>query len=93
MPTDIILLLLNNEYNLILQLLKILQNTSLDIKGIHIEFDSNGNPNIGYNLIEWVWKGSYLEFIPVGSYEHGLFINKSLFEWHTENKEVLTETH
>lgn len=76
-----------------MQLLKILQNTSIDLKGTHVEFDRNGNPNIGYNLIEWVWKDSYLDFIPVGSFENELSINKSLFKWHTENKTVISETH
>ncbi|XP_053172402.1 taste receptor type 1 member 3 [Scomber japonicus] len=74
------------------KLLKILQNTSMDLKGTHVEFDRNGNPNIGYNLIEWVWKDSYLDFIPVGSFENELSINKSLFKWHTENKTVPQST-
>ncbi|KAM9859328.1 taste receptor type 1 member 3 [Aulostomus maculatus] len=70
------------------KLSKVLKNTSIDINGAHLEFDDNGNPNLGYTLIEWVWKDLDVEFIAVGSFYEELYINKSLFKWHTANSEV-----
>ncbi|XP_010729654.3 taste receptor type 1 member 3 [Larimichthys crocea] len=71
------------------KLLEQLRNTSVDINGVHLEFDSNGNPNIGYNLIQWVWNESHFEFIDVGSFYKKLNISKSLFTWHTEDKTMV----
>lgn len=79
-----------DEYNLFLQLLEVLRNTSVDINGTHLEFDSNGNPNRGYDMIEWVWKASDLEFTTVGAFYKQLSINKTLFKWHTKNSEVIS---
>lgn len=76
-----------------MQLLEVLKNTSMDIMGTHVAFDSNGNPNIGYSLIEWVWNDTDLDFIVVGSFYNKLSINRSLLKWHTENAEVISETH
>lgn len=72
----------------LLQLLKALRNTTVDINGTTLKFDSNGNPNIGYGLVELIWKNSSLEFLKVGSFNKILKIKKSLFKWHTENSEV-----
>ncbi|KAM7422838.1 hypothetical protein PAMA_010734 [Pampus argenteus] len=69
------------------KLLEVLQNTAMDINGTHLVFDKDGNPNIGYNLIEWVWKDSDVDFINVGSYYDELSINMSLFKWHTADAE------
>ncbi|XP_008287970.1 taste receptor type 1 member 3 [Stegastes partitus] len=65
------------------KLLEVLRNTSVDINGKQLVFDSNGNPNIGYDLIEWEWKPSGVDFSIVGSFYEQLSINKSLFKWHT----------
>lgn len=73
----------------LLQLLKTLRNTKVDINGTMFEFDSNGNPNVGYNLMEMIWKNSTLEFVEVGSFNKILNINVSLFKWHTETLEVI----
>ncbi|XP_077582531.1 taste receptor type 1 member 3 isoform X2 [Stigmatopora nigra] len=67
------------------KLLRVLQNTSFNINGKHLVFDSSGNPNIGYIVIQWVWTDSNLGFLVVGSFEEELRINKSRFKWHTEN--------
>ncbi|XP_037631498.1 taste receptor type 1 member 3 [Sebastes umbrosus] len=74
------------------KLLEVLRNTSVDINGTHLEFDSNGNPNRGYDMIEWVWKASDLEFTTVGAFYKQLSINKTLFKWHTKNSEVPQST-
>ncbi|XP_077458827.1 taste receptor type 1 member 3 isoform X2 [Stigmatopora argus] len=67
------------------KLLRVLQNTSFNINGKHLVFDSSGNPNIGFVVIQWVWTDSNLGFLVVGSFEEELRINKSRFKWHTEN--------
>lgn len=72
-----------------MQLLEVLRKTTVDINGTKLEFDSNGNPNIGYNLVELIWNNSTLEFVEVGRFDKILNINMSLFKWHTENSEVI----
>ncbi|KAM9361307.1 taste receptor type 1 member 3, partial [Symphorus nematophorus] len=74
------------------KLLESLRNTSVDINGTHLVFDSDGNPNIGYNLVEWVWKDSGFEFIHVGSFYKQLDINKTLFSWHTPDSKAPEST-
>lgn len=72
---------------LLLQLLQVLKNTSIDINGTNLVFNS-GNPNIGFNLIQWVWKSSSVDFVNTGSYYDQLSFNASLFTWYSENGEV-----
>lgn len=67
-----------------------LRNTTVEILGTKLQFDSNGNPNIGYTLVELIWKNSTLEFEEVGSFNKILTINTSLLRWYTENSEVKT---
>nr|XP_046239299.1 taste receptor type 1 member 3 [Scatophagus argus] len=74
------------------KLLQALRNTSVDINGAHLVFDSNGNPNIGYNLVQWVWKDSGLDFVEVGSFLNQLDMNMSLIKWHTPNSKVPQST-
>ena len=76
-----------------MQLLEVLKNTSINTSGTYLEFDKNGNPNIGYNLIEWVWESPKTNLRVVGSFDDELSINKSLLKWHTDNAEVISETH
>ncbi|KAK9528826.1 hypothetical protein VZT92_012965 [Zoarces viviparus] len=74
------------------KLLEVLKNTSVDINGTHLKFDSNGNPNMGYKIIEWVWNGSVLDFVEVGNFLKELTIDTTLFKWHTANSEVPQST-
>ncbi|XP_054473702.1 taste receptor type 1 member 3 [Anoplopoma fimbria] len=74
------------------KLLEVLKNTSVDINGTHLKFDSDGNPNMGYNIIEWVWKDSDVDFLDIGNFHVQLSINKTLIKWHTENSEVPQST-
>ncbi|XP_076607442.1 taste receptor type 1 member 3 [Chaetodon auriga] len=74
------------------KLLDVLKNTSVDINGTRFVYDSDGNPNIGYNLVQWVWEGKDLNFRDVGSFNKELLINKSLFKWHTEDSQVPVST-
>ncbi|XP_041639530.1 taste receptor type 1 member 3 [Cheilinus undulatus] len=74
------------------KLLKVLKNTSVEVKGTNLVFDSNGNPNIGYNVIQWVWNDSVWDYETVGNFYITLSINKSLFTWHTPNSQVPEST-
>ncbi|XP_014902766.1 taste receptor type 1 member 3 [Poecilia latipinna] len=76
------------------KLLEVLRNTSVNINGTILEFDENGNPNVGYKLLEWTWETSgKVAFKNVGNYyQNKLFINASRFEWHTENSTVPLST-
>ncbi|XP_030586094.1 taste receptor type 1 member 3-like [Archocentrus centrarchus] len=67
------------------KLLEVLRKTSVDINGTHIEFDKYGNPNIGYDVIQWVWPDpTQVDFRTVGKYsEQKLNICKNHLVWHT----------
>ncbi|CAJ1050516.1 taste receptor type 1 member 3 [Xyrichtys novacula] len=74
------------------KLFQVLKRTSVEINGTSVVFDSDGNPNIGYNMLQWVWNDTDLEFKKIGTFYKQLFMNKSLFEWHTPNNEVPEST-
>ncbi|XP_047439495.1 taste receptor type 1 member 3 [Mugil cephalus] len=74
------------------KLLKVLRNTSVDFNGTRLVFDSNGNPNIGYKVIQWVWTRSHVDIKTVGKFYKELSLNKSDITWHTENSEVPQST-
>lgn len=67
-----------------------LKKISVNLSGTQLEFDNSGNPNVGYNLVEWVWMESGLDFKEIGSFNEKLEINKSLITWYTENSEVMS---
>lgn len=72
-----------------MQLLEVLRNTSVDVMDKRLVFDSSGNPNLGYSLIQWVWKSWGVDFTVVGGYYEQLSINLSRLNWHTEDGEVI----
>lgn len=74
------------------RLLETLRNTSVDINGTRLVFDKDGNPNLGYNVIQWVWNGSEVDFMNVGNFYKTLQINESLFKWHTNNSQAPEST-
>uniref|UniRef100_A0A8C4S050 Taste receptor type 1 member 3 n=1 Tax=Erpetoichthys calabaricus TaxID=27687 RepID=A0A8C4S050_ERPCA len=55
------------------QLLKQLQNTSFQLNGTLFQFDANGNPNIGYEVITWVWDDTPI-FTKIGEFNGNLSI-------------------
>ncbi|KAM9535019.1 taste receptor type 1 member 3 isoform 1-T1 [Salvelinus alpinus] len=65
------------------QLLEVLKEVNFSLNGSHFEFDSNGNPNIGYNILQWVWGNNNLSFKDVGTFYENLSINNTLIQWHT----------
>ncbi|XP_063072738.1 taste receptor type 1 member 3-like [Engraulis encrasicolus] len=74
------------------QLLEVLRKVSLDINGTHLKFDKDGNPNIGYDVMVWIWRGQKVEFREIGSFLGNLSIDKTRIEWHTESNEVPTSS-
>uniref|UniRef100_A0A3P8ZY35 Taste receptor type 1 member 3 n=1 Tax=Esox lucius TaxID=8010 RepID=A0A3P8ZY35_ESOLU len=65
------------------QLLKALRKVHFTVLGRQLEFDSNGNPNIGFNIIQWIWTNQSLSFKDVGVFYKSLSINNTLIQWHT----------
>ncbi|XP_041836839.1 taste receptor type 1 member 3 [Melanotaenia boesemani] len=75
------------------KLLEVFKTTSFDINGNKLQFDENGNPNMGYSLIQWIWKSSSFEFRNVGNYQpQNLSVDQSLIKWHTGDTEVPKST-
>ncbi|XP_062400348.1 taste receptor type 1 member 3 [Sardina pilchardus] len=74
------------------QLLEVLKNVSFDINGTHFEFDDDGNPSMGYDLLVWTWETSQVEFREIGSFIRNLSINSTLIDWHTNSDEVPEST-
>uniref|UniRef100_A0A672FZU5 Taste receptor type 1 member 3 n=1 Tax=Salarias fasciatus TaxID=181472 RepID=A0A672FZU5_SALFA len=73
------------------KLLEVLRKTSVNINGILLKFDESGNPNIGYNVIQWIWEPE-LHFRHVGTFMYELFLNKSKMSWHTADSQVPLST-
>ncbi|KAF4093778.1 hypothetical protein AMELA_G00006070 [Ameiurus melas] len=74
------------------QLLPWVQKVSLTLNGTQINFDSAGNPNIGYDLLAWVFQNNSVTFQNIGTFVQNLTIDKILIKWHTKNNMVPTST-
>ncbi|NP_001098195.1 taste receptor type 1 member 3 precursor [Oryzias latipes] len=70
------------------KLLEVLKEFSVNISNTSLKFDQNGNPNIGYSVIQRSWERNTHLYPSVGSYRSAnLSINESLFKWYTNNSE------
>ncbi|XP_076861650.1 taste receptor type 1 member 3 [Brachyhypopomus gauderio] len=74
------------------QLLEKLQNISLTLNGTQIEFNDKGNPDIGYDVLVWVFGNHTVTFKDIGTFNQNITINKQLIKWHTANSTVPTST-
>uniref|UniRef100_A0A8C9REP6 Taste receptor type 1 member 3 n=1 Tax=Scleropages formosus TaxID=113540 RepID=A0A8C9REP6_SCLFO len=74
------------------QLLEVLRNVSFVIKGKRFQFDSDGNPNVGYDVLTWNWKNGTFNFTDIGQFYKTLKINQSLINWYTNSSEVPMST-
>ncbi|KAM3620901.1 uncharacterized protein V6R79_003512 [Siganus canaliculatus] len=63
------------------KLLQFLRNSSVHVNGKNLVYDSKGNPNIGYDVIQWNWT-DLNNFIPIGNFSTNLTINKGGIQWH-----------
>ncbi|XP_030231223.1 taste receptor type 1 member 3 [Gadus morhua] len=73
-------------------LMKELRKTTFELNGIQMSFDSSGNPDLGYILVEWFWENGIFKSKTVGQYHNSLSLNKSLLEWHTDDNQVPQST-
>ncbi|NXE16381.1 TS1R3 protein, partial [Lophotis ruficrista] len=74
------------------QLLHFMNTLPFEVNGESFRFDQSHGTNAGYELIFWSWKNSTLTYLPVGSYEGKLYINKSQIQFHTaDQKEPTSE--
>ncbi|XP_051957904.1 taste receptor type 1 member 3 [Xyrauchen texanus] len=74
------------------QLLKKLKNVSINVEGINFTFDKEGNPNFGYDMMQWIFNGTSVNFNGIGSFYQNLKINKDEIKWHTANSKVPMST-
>ncbi|XP_060714745.1 taste receptor type 1 member 3 [Tachysurus vachellii] len=72
------------------QLLPWVQKVSMTLNGTQINFDADGNPNIGYDLLAWVFQNNTVSFKNIGSFVQNLTIDKKLIKWHTNNNTIPT---
>ncbi|KAL2090797.1 hypothetical protein ACEWY4_013060 [Coilia grayii] len=70
------------------QLLEETKKVSLNISGTPFEFDTKGNPSMGYELLVWTWKEHQMNFTPIGNFFKKLSINEALIQWHTKSNQV-----
>ena len=82
--------LIKRYFRLPLQLMKVLRNTSFELNGMQMSFDSSGNPDLGYILVEWFWENGTFKSKTVGQFVQSLYLNESLLEWHTDDNQVMS---
>lgn len=58
------------------------------MNGGQINFDTEGNPSIGYDLLAWVFQNNTVTFKNIGAFVQNLTIDKKLIKWHTANNTV-----
>lgn len=74
------------------QLLRKLQKLSLDLEGVNIQFDDEGNPNFGYDFMQWIFNDTTVTFDVIGYFYQNLTIESNAIKWHTKNGEVPMST-
>ncbi|XP_010204806.2 taste receptor type 1 member 3 [Colius striatus] len=72
------------------QLLHFMNTLPFEVNGQRFKFDQSHSIDTDYKLILWSWRNGTLTYLPVGTYEGSLSINKSLIHFHTaDQKEPL----
>lgn len=62
----------------------------MNISNTSLKFDENGNPNIGYTVIQRILDDKNSSETFVGSYQSEILnINKTLFKWYTNDSMVI----
>uniref|UniRef100_A0A8C1IW17 Taste receptor type 1 member 3 n=1 Tax=Cyprinus carpio TaxID=7962 RepID=A0A8C1IW17_CYPCA len=74
------------------QLLQSLQKVSVDLEGVNFKFDKEGNPNFGYDVMQWNFSDTTVQFDIIGFFYQNLKINKNNIKWHTKNGKVPLST-
>ncbi|XP_024126448.1 taste receptor type 1 member 3 [Oryzias melastigma] len=71
------------------KLLEVLKEISVNISNTSLKFDENGNPNIGYTVIQRILDDKNSSETFVGSYQSEILnINKTLFKWYTNDSMI-----
>ncbi|GAB0198830.1 taste receptor type 1 member 3 [Grus japonensis] len=70
------------------QLLHFMNTLPFKVNGQSFRFDQSHGTNTGYKLIFWSWKNGTLTYLPVGSYEESLYVNKSQIQFHTADQKA-----
>uniref|UniRef100_A0A8C1H935 Taste receptor type 1 member 3 n=3 Tax=Cyprinus carpio TaxID=7962 RepID=A0A8C1H935_CYPCA len=74
------------------QLLQSLQKVSVDLEGVNFKFDKEGNPNFGYDVMQWNFSDTTVQFDIIGFFYQNLKINKNNIKWHMKNGKVPLST-
>ncbi|XP_052465223.1 taste receptor type 1 member 3 [Carassius gibelio] len=74
------------------QLLQSLQKLSVDLEGVNFKFDKEGNPNVGYDVMQWNFSDNTVHLDIIGNFYQNLTINEKKIKWHTENGKVPMST-
>ncbi|XDV51232.1 hypothetical protein PO909_020153 [Leuciscus waleckii] len=74
------------------QLLKKLQKVSVDLEGVNFQFDKEGNPNFGYDVMQWIFNDTTVRFDGIGYFYKNLTIDEGDIKWHTKNGKVPMST-
>ncbi|XP_075136074.1 taste receptor type 1 member 1 [Leptodactylus fuscus] len=72
------------------QLLEYVKKVNFTLYNQTINFDSNGDPATGYDIVMWTWNGDIPSFNVIGSYSkvaEKLQLNEGL-KWHTKDNSV-----
>ncbi|KAJ8016347.1 hypothetical protein DPEC_G00006270 [Dallia pectoralis] len=66
------------------QLLPLLKQVRFSVGNSYVDFDKNGDPPTGYDIITWIWTGTQQSLRRIGSYSPdpvNLTLNSDLIDW------------
>ncbi|XP_039768145.1 taste receptor type 1 member 3 [Ornithorhynchus anatinus] len=63
------------------QLLNHMKNLNFSAGPLEMQFDSAGTVEMGYNLLQWTWRGGTFTLKEVGSFQGQLVIDRSQIQW------------
>ncbi|XP_077168881.1 taste receptor type 1 member 1 [Paroedura picta] len=73
------------------QLLKEVKEVNFSVQGRQIYFDSNGDPLIGYDIVQWKWADREWRYDVIATFSSNpshLTIYRDKLQWHTEDNQV-----
>ncbi|XP_043919536.1 taste receptor type 1 member 3 [Protopterus annectens] len=70
------------------ELLEEVRRVQFSVYNDTFQFDYNGNPNTGYDVITWKWNNGELQLTTIGEYNSELYINQSLIHWYTGSNQA-----
>ncbi|XP_026270684.2 taste receptor type 1 member 3 [Urocitellus parryii] len=73
------------------QLLENMYNMSFRARGLALQFDSQGNVDMEYDLKMWVWQKPTPRLHTVGTFNGSLWLQPSQMHWHMPGNQVSTK--